>query len=231
MRRFFKRILSFFLVPAVRWYLRKERKHRYRGVTVKVFPGVFHPGLFSSTHFLIDFLSREDLRTKTLLELGCGSGLISVWAARQGAQVTASDLSTKAISNTVLNAKFNSASIRIVRSDLFDNLGKERFDWIVINPPYYARAVRDERDLAWHCGENMEYFQKLFTSMADHIHEDSQVIMILTKEGCDVSGIIRIAEKHSFYLHLLKERNALLDERDYLFGVRLSLSARVANSA
>jgi hypothetical protein len=67
--------------------------------------------------------------------------------------------------------------------------------------------------------------------MADHIHEDSQVIMILTKEGCDVSGIIRIAEKHSFYLHLLKERNALLDERDYLFGVRLSLSARVANSA
>jgi hypothetical protein len=67
--------------------------------------------------------------------------------------------------------------------------------------------------------------------MADHIHEDSQVIMILTKEGCDIAGIIRIADRHSFHLHLLKERNALLDERDYLFGIRLSLAARVANSA
>src|SRR5688572_22573694 len=114
MRRFLKRLLSFFLVPAVRWYLRKERKHSHRGVTVKVFPGVFHPGLFSSTHFLIDFLASEDLRTKSLLELGCGSGLISIWAAKHGAQVTATDLSTKAIANVALNAQENHASIRIV---------------------------------------------------------------------------------------------------------------------
>jgi release factor glutamine methyltransferase len=192
---------------------------------------VFHPGLFSSTHFLIDFLDLQDLREKTLLELGCGSGLISIWAARRGAEVTATDLSIKAIENTILNAKANGVGLRIVRSDLFGNLGAEKFDWIVINPPYYAKAVRTEQDLAWHCGENHEYFEKLFSSMANHMHEDSQVIMILTKEGCDVAEILRIAEKSSFHLNLLKERNTLLDEKDYLFGVRLSLSARVTSRA
>ena len=228
MRRFLKRSLSFFLVPAVRWYLRRERKHRYKGVTVRVFPGVFHPGLFSSTHFLIDFLAKQDLSSKSVIELGCGTGLISIWASRQGANVTAADLSKRAIENTKLNAQYNKAAIRIVESDLLDRFDGERFDWIVINPPYYAKPVRTELDLAWHCGENLQYFEKLFGSLANHVHDESNVIMILTKEGCDVSGILSIAEMNSFYLQLLKERSALLDERDYLFSIRPSLSARVA---
>jgi release factor glutamine methyltransferase len=208
--------------------LKKERKHRHNGVTVTVFPGVFHPGLFSSTHFLIDFLTPLDLRSKTLLELGCGTGLISIWAHWQGARVTASDLSSRAVANATLNAKKSGAPIRIVQSDLFDALSNEAFDYIVINPPYYAKEVKSEIDLAWHCGEKLEYFEKLFQTLSHHIHDQSEVIMIVTKEGCDVAGILRIAEVNGFYLHLLRERNALLDEKDYLFRIKPLLSARVA---
>jgi release factor glutamine methyltransferase len=228
MRTLLKRTVSFFLIPIVRWYLRKERKHAYRGTDVVVWPGVFHPGFFSSTHFLIDYLATCDLRQKTLLELGCGTGLISVWSARHGAVVTAADLSSRAVDNTIVNVKAASLPIRVFHSDLFDSLGRETYDWIVVNPPYYSRAVLSEADLAWNCGENQEYFRKLFQGLSQHVHDKSHVVMILTREGCDLAGIFRLAEEQFFYLEVIKERKALLDGRDYLFRIRRLVSAMAA---
>ncbi len=66
----FKRVVSFFLVPATRWYLRKPRGYTYNGVDIVVQPGVFHPGLFYSTKFLLEFLREQPLAGKSLLELG-----------------------------------------------------------------------------------------------------------------------------------------------------------------
>src|SRR5215475_4196780 len=111
MRKFFKRWASFFLVPATKWYLRKQRTYSYKDIPVTVFSGVFHPGFFYSTKFLIDFLSDQPLKNKTLLELGCGTALISIFAAKNGAIVTASDVSQKAIDNAALNVKANQAAI------------------------------------------------------------------------------------------------------------------------
>jgi release factor glutamine methyltransferase len=196
---------------------------------VRVHPGVFHPGLFSSTHYLMSFLAHHDLKAKTLLELGCGTGLISIWAAFQGAKVTATDLSGIAVANTKANVQSTGAHVQVIQSDMFDRLDSASFDWIVLNPPYYPRAVRNERDLAWHCGEKLEYFEKLFASLSHHIHDQSQVIMILTKEGCDVAGIFRMAHEFKFYLELISERKSFLDERDYLFKVMPSLSRMAAD--
>jgi release factor glutamine methyltransferase len=219
MRKILKRIVSPILVPFVRWYLRKERRFVYNGITTYVFPGVFHPGFFHSTKFILSYLADKDLAGKSFLELGCGSGLVSIVAAKAGAAVTSSDLSLRALENTKHNANINNIFLKIVYSDLFDGIDKTPFDWIVINPPYYARNPESEPDLAWYCGENFEYFQKLFASLYDHMHSDSQVIMVLTK-GADVKTIEEKAKKHSFVLELLKENPVFFDERDFLFRVR-----------
>lgn len=218
MRKILKRIAGTFLVPITRWYLRKERTFTYNNTTIHVFPGVFHPGFFHSTKFVLTYLGYQSLRGKSLLELGCGSGLISVVAAKAGANVTASDLSLKALENTKFNANLNEVFIKIVYSDLFDNVDKSTFDWIVINPPYYARKPESEPDLAWYCGENFEYFHKLFASLKDYMHHTSHVIMVLTK-GAEVDAVKQIGEEHYFKLELLKENAVLFDERDYLFRV------------
>ena len=90
MRKILKRIVSPILVPFVRWYLRKERKFVYNGITTHIFPGVFHPGFFHSTKFILRYLADKDLRGKSFLELGCGSGLVSIVAAKAGSDVTSS---------------------------------------------------------------------------------------------------------------------------------------------
>ncbi len=219
MRKILKRIVSPILVPFVRWYLRKERKFVYNGLTTYVFPGVFHPGFFHSTKFILSYLTDKDLDGKSFLELGCGSGLVSIVAAKACSNVTSSDLSLRALENTKRNANLNNVFLKIVYSDLFDSIDKTPFDWIVINPPYYARKPEREQDLAWYCGENFEYFHKLFASLNDYTHSVSQVIMVLTK-GADVKTIEAIAKKHTFHLELLRENPVFFDERDFLFQIK-----------
>src|SRR5882757_6904648 len=113
MRKFLKRCVSLILIPATRWYLRKERTYTYHGVSVKIFPGVFHPGLFHSTKFLIDFLITQPIRDTSLLELGCGTGLISILCTKRGAVATASDVSPTALKNVTTNADINRVSVDI----------------------------------------------------------------------------------------------------------------------
>ena len=219
MRKKFKQLISFFLVPLTRWYLRKERHYSYLGVTVKVFSGVFHPGLFYSTKFLIDFLLTQNIRNKSFLELGCGTGLLSIISTRNGAVVTASDLSQQAIENVTSNAKQNQVKISIIHSDLFDHIERKPFDWIIINPPYYARSPKNEAELAWHCGKEFEYFKKLFSTLGSYTHANSQVIMVLTL-GCELDKIFELAKINQFSFELLQEKNVLFDGKDFLYRIK-----------
>jgi release factor glutamine methyltransferase len=219
LRRIFKRAVSFFLVPATRWYLRKERSYYFQKMEIKVPPTVFHPGLFPSTRFLLSFLQKQNLASKSFLELGCGSGLISVWAAKQKAKVSGSDLNPVAVRVSKENAQRNGVNIVVFQSHLFHGIPSTKFDWIVINPPYYARKANNDEELAWNCGENFEYFVQLFFELPNYIHADSKVIMVLT-EGCDILTIQRIAKDAKFMFDLSVEQEVLFDKHDFIFEIK-----------
>lgn len=218
MRKWLKGSISFFLVPFTRWYLRKKRNYTYKGIPISVFPGVFHPGLFSSTHFMLAFLEGKSIKNSTLLELGCGTGLISIVSAKAGALVTACELSLVALKNAEHNIRQNRVSVQLIHSNLFDAIEKKTFDWIIINPPYYAKVVRNEEDLAWHCGDDFQYFHKLFSTLRDCIHPNTQVIMVLTL-GCEQDKIFEIARRHLFVFELIGEKNVLFDGKDFLYRI------------
>lgn len=218
MRRIVKRLASALLVPLTKWYLRKERMYSDAGITVHVYPGVFHPGLFSSTKLLVECLDGVNLESKTLLELGSGTGFLSIAAARRGAKVTASDLSATAVENTKRNAERNNVTVEVVHSDLFAGMPGASFDVIVINPPYYARNPGNESEVAWHCGEGFEYFHKLFSQLGEHINANSAVLMVLTL-GCDLERIFSIGKANGFEFQLVKEKNVFFDGKDYVYKI------------
>lgn len=209
------------LKPLALFYLRFEVKYRYDGFTLRVFPGVFHPGFYFSTRYLYNFLKKLPLQNKRFLELGCGAGLISMLAHRAGALVTAVDLDPLAIKNTQINftANFKNAdSATVLQSDLFQNLGNQKFDTITINPPYFFKKVEVNRQLAWYCGENGEYFQRLFAGLPNHTLPDAQVWIVLA-DNCDFARINAIAATAGFVLVKADERK-IKWEMNYIYEVK-----------
>jgi len=177
MRRLPAKIISPALQFFIKHYFKKPRNYSYKTIKGIVLPGNY------------------DLKEKRFLELGCGTGLISVFAAKNGANVLSSDINPVAIENANLNAINNKIHINTVISDLFEKIPSEIFDFIIINPPYYPKTPKNHAEEAWFCGEHFEYFEKLFPSLPQYFGKNSNVFMILS-EDCDFSSISKIALKN-----------------------------------
>ena len=207
------------LPSLVRRYLSRKRTYRFRKLILEVFPGVFHPGFFFSTTLLLQFVERQALQNSNVLELGAGSGIISLLAWQRGASVTATDISSEAIRNIHHNALKNKATLSILRSDLFKELPRQKFDWIFLNPPYYPRQPLKDEDFAWYCGENHDYFVNFFDGLVPFISDDTQTIMVLS-EVCDLKRITEIAALHGFEFEKIAEKYVLMDGKNYLFRIK-----------
>jgi release factor glutamine methyltransferase len=80
-----------------------------------------------------------------ILDVGTGSGVIAISLARKlpQAQITATDITTSALTVAQENAKRNGVAIRFLEGDLLAPVAGESFDIIVSNPPYVADSDRD----------------------------------------------------------------------------------------
>lgn len=203
----------------VQWYLRKPREFNYGTLKLMVAPGVFHPGFFFSTRFILEFLNKQRLEKQSFLEVGCGSGVISILAAQKGADVTAIDINKKAVANTIENAVRNAVNVQVTTSDLFDKVPSTRFDWIVINPPYYPAEAKTEEEYAWNCGLNHQYFEKLFSGLGYFVTLESKILIVLS-DVCDLKTIFGIAAANRFIFEKISERNVWADGRNYLFWIK-----------
>ena len=216
-KKIIKGISSRILYPLSKHYLSKERTYKYKDIVIKVLPDVFHPGLFFSTKILLDYLNDKRLNGNSLLELGAGTGLISVFCTKKEALVTATDVNSTAIKNIEQNAVDNSVSINIIQSDLFNDIPEQKFDWIIINPPYYPKDPQDEYGLAWFCGSDFRFFTKLFDQLVLYSNVSTNTIMILS-EDCDIKKISDIAQSKSFTLYEIK-RMRKWSEWNYLYRI------------
>src|SRR5437870_1701983 len=97
--RSWRRMFSFAAERVVKRYIQKDRQYSYKGLHLKIFKDVFHPGPFRSTKIFAEWLEAKQLVGLKVLELGCGSGMLSLVAARKGAIAYAVDINQKAIEN------------------------------------------------------------------------------------------------------------------------------------
>lgn len=216
MRNLIKKITHPFLKFGLELYYFKPRKYSYDGIKILVHPDVFPPHLTLSTKILLDFISPIDLKNKTFLELGCGSGIISLLASKKGAKVLASDINDIALEFLNKNAKTNNLKVTTIFSNLFENISDKHFDFIIINPPYYPKKPKSIKEQAWFCGENFEYFENLFFQLKSI--KLSNCFMILS-EDCNIPLIESIASKNNLVFELLKT-TTLFKEKNYIYSLK-----------
>jgi ribosomal protein L3 glutamine methyltransferase len=117
----------------------------------------------------------------SVLDLCTGSGCIGIACAYafEQAEVVLSDISADALAVTAANIAEHNVAARVtaVESDLFDNLGSQRFDLIVSNPPYV-----DARDLA---------------EMPDEYQHEPELALASGHDGLDFTRrLLREAEQY-----------------------------------
>lgn len=212
---------NFLLKPFLQWYLKKERTSTVRGFHLLIKPTVFHPKYFFSSTYLFDFVSKLDLAGKSFLEIGSGSGLISLLAHQKKAIVSCSDFNPAAVECTKVNFQKNFGNIAeavpIYESDVFSSIPESQFDFIVVNPPYFFSKVSTPGQLAWNCGANGEYFIKLFSGLKNYSSGTSSVYMILA-DNCDIERINLIAKENNLKLELIEQRKVKW-EMNYIFKI------------
>ncbi len=115
-----------------------------------------------------------------VLEIGCGSGIVSMHCASNGASVTAVDINPDAVDLTRKNFSDNGLQADVHRSDLYSAV-RGRFDTIVFNLPYLP--VDDEGMLAkaWSGGDDgMGPLPALLEGSGDHLLPGGRVVVVVS---------------------------------------------------
>jgi release factor glutamine methyltransferase len=159
------------------------------GFPVVVLPHVFNPKLFRTGELLAASLDGSLVRPgASVLDLGTGSGVAAVAAARLGARVVAVDVNPHAVRCARINALLNHVDGRVdvLLGNLFAPVAGQRFDLVLFNPPYFRGTPRGLLDAAWRSPDVAERFA---SGLSDHLAPGGRAFVLLSTDG-DAPGFL-----------------------------------------
>jgi release factor glutamine methyltransferase len=152
-----------------------------------------------------------------LLDMGTGTGIVALHAARAGARVVAADINPHAVACARSNALRNDLKVDVRQSDLFGNV-EGVFDVITFNPPYLpekdAPATWMER--SWSGGsDGSDVVVRFLEDAWRFLAPGGRIYIILSSFG-SIRTVLRMAreryeaemieEKHMFFESILAYR-------------------------
>jgi methylase of polypeptide subunit release factors len=215
LRRALRALIHFFSYHLV-LARRSTRVTRVAGFRLEVRPTVFHPRYFISSERFAAFIGGLDLAGKHVADIGTGSGILALAAARAGAaRVTALDINPNAALTAAANARANGLGDRVTAlcGNLLSALPKAPlFDVILSSPPKHAGEPRDLADRGWHAGPAFRDVAALFEQARERLKPGGRVyVMVSSDSDLDLLGAFmeragfraRVAREYSLYIESL----------------------------
>ena len=145
-------------------------------MTIYVIPSVFDPDptITYTSMFIIKNLMTLDLTDKTILDIGCGTGVLGLYCLKQGAKhVCFVDNNEIAMRNTLLNTS-NYINKTVMKSELFHNIKKTKYDIILFNFPIC--------DGDWN-KDNIDTLKKYCKNLKSYMHETTYAFSVFASFG------------------------------------------------
>lgn len=177
----------------------------------------------------------KKINAKKILDLCTGSGAIAVSLAKyiEESQITATDISRKALSIAKLNAVNNNVEDKItfVSSDLFQNIPEEKYDIIVSNPPYIKRnviqkldkEVRKEPIIALDGGDDgLKFYKKIIDNAYEYLKYKGYLCFEIGYDQKD--EVTKLIENEGKYIDTYSKKD--LYDNDRIVITKLGLLQR-----
>jgi release factor glutamine methyltransferase len=193
---------------------RSTRHVRVAGLELTVGPTVFDPRFFLTSEFFAEFILGLDLRGKRVADVGTGSGILAIAAAKAGAsEVVAIDINPYAVAATNENAKKNgvAGTVRAIIGHLLSPVpAGARFDLILTNPPFFDGQPRDVADRAWYAGPNFRDIATLFDQASQRLAPGGRVYVVLSS-SCNLAAFAEMIEKAGMIGHPVSKKSFMLE--------------------
>jgi release factor glutamine methyltransferase len=195
--------------PFLRRRLGRVVVERVDGVPLIVLPEVFNPVVFRTGSMLGRTVAASPLAApgpnSRALDLGTGSGVGSIFAARRGYRVVAVDINPEAVRCVRLNALLNGLEDRIEarQGDLFGPVAGETFDLVLFNPPFFRGAPRNPLDHAWRGTDVLERFA---AGLPAALAPGGTLLLLLSTDG-DCDALLALLREQGFTIETAGRRD------------------------
>ena len=180
-------------------------------IVIFVHPKVYSPS--EDTFLILERLLDEmkDRHIERALEIGCGTGILSIVLAKFSKEVVAVDKDPYAVRCTMLNAYLNGVrtKMRIMLGDLFEPLDpEEEFDVIVFNAPYLPPSPPSS-DVSVEGG--LGVIGEFLKGARSHLGDDGEILMTCSSET-PMSEVVRILKGEGYHYLVLKSVKVFMEE-------------------
>ena len=167
---------------------------------------------------VIEYINTSNKNKFKILDLCTGSGIIAITLKKELDQVSvdviASDISKEAIEVAKENSQSHDATIKFIKSDIFNNID-DKFDIIVSNPPYIDRkdkvtmqdnVLKYDPHLALFAEEEgMYFYRKIIEQANDYLNENGVIFFEIGYDQKD--KIIKLADMNGYSAEVYKDIN------------------------
>jgi release factor glutamine methyltransferase len=153
----------------------------YLGISIEVPPDVMP--ITPMSHLLGEAIRSEARVGELVLDMGTGSGVNAVLAAKNGARVAAVDINPKALGAARANADRNAVRdlVDVRYSDVFSEVD-ESFDLIIFDPPFRWFAPRSLFETAM-TDEHYGAMTRFFRESRDHLLPSGRMLIFFGTSG------------------------------------------------
>lgn len=173
------------------------------GLDIQVNQRVYPPERNEITVLYLEDAGAHLLKNQPkVLDYGCGTGFLSIYAAHRGALVTAIDINEHAVNCATENARRHHVDnqITILQSDGFTNIPPtSRFDLIMASIPWEAANVDDHNslDIAFY-DPNFQARRALFERGYDFLNPNGCILLSYSKRVDRLNPMKAFSDKFTF---------------------------------